>query len=155
MKLFSSLKKLATTEAWTYSRVTIFSLTAFSRETGNGCYFANYHKGKLDMFLNAMSLFHELHVKKHPGQWELSNYNYWFPSPWCKENSWSICHKLFLNIHPTASLFFLEMTSMLGFYQQHTFLKRHRTYSLCCLFRSYFSFREMQRNLDTILGNQL
>lgn len=61
-----------------------------------------------------------------------------------RKNSWSICHKLFLNIHPKASLLFLKIIFMLGFYQQHTFLKRHRTHSMLSI-QKLFQF---QRNAE-------
>lgn len=107
------------------------------------------------MFLNAMLLFHELCVKKTQENEYSTITTIDFLPQGIRKNSWSIYYKLFLNIHHKAFLFFLKMTFMLGFYQQHTFLKRHRIHSLCSLFRNYFSSGEMQGNLDTILGNQL
>lgn len=69
------------------------------------------------------------------------------------KNSQSICHKLFLNIHPKAS-FFSENdlhAKLLSTIQLSK--KAQNTFTMLSI-RSYFSSREMQRNLDTILGSQ-
>lgn len=70
-----------------------------------------------------------------------------------KKNSLSICHKLFLNIHPKASLFSKNDLHAKLLSTTHLSKKAQNTFTMLSS-RSYFSSREMQRNLDTILGSQ-
>lgn len=96
---FFSLKKLATTEAWTGSRVIIFSFAPFRADKKELNAFwliatkanqiclkcnASDSRGKGGVCSRRQMLYHE-HYVKETGQWECSNHNYWFPSPGYKE----------------------------------------------------------------------